>query len=92
MNTIDKAEQDKSQAQQIIAAIPLIPEVQGIDVELYTDNTGDPAFQLIFLVRPNVEVGEEFIKRFNGFAREVQTKILHSDLQRFPYTRIKQVA
>jgi len=93
MRTTDEQDQlEKEKARQIVAEVPLIPEVQSIDVELYTDNTGDPALQLIFRIKPEVEVDGTFIKRFNTFAATVQTRILHSDIPRFPYARIRQVA
>jgi hypothetical protein len=89
---VDNGLADKAEAERLIATVPLIPEVQRIDVELYTDNTGDPAFQLLFRVRADVVVDKDFIKKFNDFAGIVQTKILHSDLHRFPYSRLKQEA
>ena len=96
MSVVDQiavdAEQERIQAEQLVSAIPLIPEVQRIDVELYTDNTGDPSFQLVFHIRPKVRMDQKFIRKFNQFAGLVQTSILHSDLRRFPYTRLKRAA
>ena len=88
----EKAQQDKLQAEELVAAVPLMDEVQRIDVELYTDNTGDPAFQLLFYVKPDVEIDRQFIRRFNEYAGTVQTRILHSDINRFPHARLKRAA
>jgi hypothetical protein len=93
MSTLTDSEAlDKAKAEEIISKVELIPEVESIDVELYTDHTGDPSFQLVFGLRENVHVDQVFMKRFVEFSREVQMKILHSDLNRFPYTRFKRVA
>ncbi len=92
MRAEEQEQQDREKAEQIIAAIPRMPEISKIDVELYTDHTGDPSFQLVFHVRSGVAVDKEFITRFNRYTATVQTGILHSDLNRFPYTRLKQAA
>ncbi len=89
---VDTSQLDKAKAEELIAAIPLMPELESIDVELYTDNTGDPAFRLIFRVRRDVKIDEIFIDRFIQFSAIVQTRILHSNLNRFPYTRLEQAA
>ena len=83
---------DVLEARRLIATVPLIPEVEKIDVELYTDNTGDPALELLFRVKTGVEVDRAFIRRFNEFAGRVQTVILHSQITRFPYARLRQAA
>jgi len=84
--------QAQEKAEQIVASIPLLPEVDGVDVKPYTDNTGDDALQLVFRLRPGILVDQEFIKRFNEYSGRVQTAILHSGVNRFPYTRLKEVA
>jgi hypothetical protein len=89
---IDNEQLDKAKAEELISTVPLIPEVESIDVELYEDHTGDPSFQLIFHVRPEVKIDDAFMDRFLEFSAIVQTKILHSDLNRFPYKRIEQAA
>ncbi|HEY1994135.1 MAG TPA: hypothetical protein VGG81_07010 [Edaphobacter sp.] len=89
---VDNEQLDKATAEQLISTIPLIPEVESIDVQLYTDHDGDPSFQLIFHVRREVQVDKAFIRRYVDFTGLVQTKILHSDLNRFPYTRLEQAA
>lgn len=88
----DNEQVDKAKAEELISTIPLMPEVKSIDVELYTDHTGDPAFRLIFLVRGDVKIDSSFMDRFLRFSAIVQTAILHSGLNRFPYTRIVQAA
>jgi hypothetical protein len=89
---VDNGQLDKAKAEELISTIPLIPEVERIEVELYTDHDGDPAFQLIFHVRREVEVDKAFIRRYIDFSGVFETKILHSDLNRFPYTRLEQAA
>ncbi len=80
----------KSTAEELISDIPLISEVSSIKVEPYTDHTGDPALQLTFQVHSDVQLDDDFWNRFLEFSRIVQTRILHSDLNRFPYTSIEQ--
>jgi hypothetical protein len=89
---LDNEALDKAKAEELISEVELIPEVKSIDVELYTDHTGDPSFQLVFGLREDVLVDSVFMKRFLQFERQVQTKILHSDLNRFPYTKLKRTA
>lgn len=93
MSTLTDSEAlDKAKAEEIISTVELIPEVESIDVELHTDHTGDPAFRLNFWLRKDFQADQAFIKRFVKFSGQVQDKILHSDINRFPYTRMKQVA
>jgi hypothetical protein len=93
METVEETNRRVQQkAEQIIASITLIPEIANIDVKPYTDNTGDQALQLSFRLRPGVQVDADFFRRFNDFAGRIQTAILHSDLDRFPYTRIEEAA
>lgn len=89
---VDDAQLDKAKAEELIRSIPRMPEVESVSVELYTDHTGDPAFQLVFRVRRDVQVDREFIGRFLEYSAKLQTQILHSELGRFPYTRIEQAA
>lgn len=90
--TAENEQLDRTKAQQLVYTVPLIPEVESIDVELYTDHSGDPAFQLTFRLRRDITVDDEFMDRFIAFAGQVQTAILHSDLNRFPYTRLERAA
>jgi len=93
MSTLTASEAlDKAKAEEIISKVELIPEVASIDVELYTDHTGDPAFELTFWLRKDVASDPEFSLRLLEFSRKVQFKILHSDLNRFPYTKLKRAA
>jgi hypothetical protein len=89
---IDNEQLDKAKAEELISTIPLMPEVESIDVELYQDHSGDPSFQLVFHVKRTVQLDDAFMDRFLDFSATVQTKILHSDLNRFPYKRIEQTA
>jgi hypothetical protein len=89
---IDNSQLDKAEAEKIVASVSLIPEVERIDVNLYTDHTGDPAFQLVFRLRRDVQVDDSFMRRFIDFSSGIQRRILDSDLNRFPYTRLEQAA
>ena len=82
----------KAKGEQLISAIPLIPEVEAIGVEPYLDHTGDRALQLTFHLRRGVAVDDAFFEKFHPFKALVQTRILHSDLERFPYTRLEKAA
>ena len=81
-----------AKAQKLIADIPLMPGITGIRVEPYTDNTGDPSLRLIFSMSKDVNFGKDFLAQFREFSFDVQTKILHSDLNRFPYTKLQEAA
>lgn len=83
---------DKAKAEEIISKIELIPEVQSIDVEVYTDHTGDPSFQVVFNLRKGLKHDQAFHERLADFSQQVQIKILHSDLNRFPYPKIRSAA
>ncbi len=81
-----------TKAQELIADIPLMPGITGIRVEPYTDNTGDPSLKLTFWFEKNIELENSFMDQFLKFSGEIQTKILHSDLHRFPYNRLESAA
>ena len=82
----------KMRAEELISDIPLMAGVNSIKVEPYIDNTGDPSLQLTFSLDRNVLVDDNFVDRFLEFSGVVQTRILHSELNRFPYTRMEQAA
>ncbi len=93
MSTEDqKALADVQEAERLVASVPLLPELDSVNVELYTDHTGEPSLQLTFHIRPGVDADKAFIKRFIDFAAVIQTKILHSEIGRFPYTRLLEAA
>jgi hypothetical protein len=87
----DEAEIEKAKAEKFIAETPMIDMVESARVELGRDHSGDEAMWLVFRLRPGVEFGLDFINagRFNDYAATIQTKILHSGLKRFPYTRVE---
>ena len=87
-----KAQEDIAEAERLIADVPLIPELEYTRVELYTDHTGDPSFQIVLRIRSGVDPDPEFIKRLVDFIKSIQIRILHSNLQRFPYTRVEEAA
>lgn len=90
--TEDTALAEKQQAQQLISSMKLMSELQEVNVETGSDWTGDPALYLTFRMKHDVNIDTELIKRFNMFAGEVQTKLLHSGIRRFPYTLLEQAA
>jgi hypothetical protein len=90
MENHDQAE--KSLAEQFIAEAPKMQGVERITVELGNDQTGDPAMWLVFHLQPGVVVNSEWARSFNEYAAIIQTKILHSGMRRFPYTRLESAA
>lgn len=88
----DTALAEKQQAQQLISSMKLMSELQEVHVETGSDWTGDPALYLTFRMKHDVDIDTELIKRFTKFAGEVQTRLLHSGIRRFPYTRLEQAA
>jgi hypothetical protein len=93
MNVSDEKDlAEKEKAEQFIAETPLMEGVENVRVELGEDQTGDPAMWLVFRLRPDLNFDMETARRFNEYAAVIQTKILHSGLTRFPYTRLEQAA
>jgi hypothetical protein len=88
----DKDLAEKEKAEQFIAETPLMDGIENVRVELGEDQTGDPAMWLVFRLRPDLNFDREMARRFNEYAAVIQTKILHSGLTRFPYTRLEQAA
>jgi hypothetical protein len=88
----DKDLAEKEKAEQFIAETPLMDGIENVRVELGEDQTGDPAMWLVFRLRPDLKFDREMAQRFNEYAAVIQTKILHSGLTRFPYTRLEQAA
>jgi hypothetical protein len=83
---------EKEKAEQFIAETPLMDGIENVRVELGEDQTGDPAMWLVFRLQPGLKFDNEMARRFNEYAAVIQTKILHSGLTRFPYTRLEQAA
>ena len=88
----DKDLAEKEKAEQFIAETPLMDGIENVRVELGEDQTGDPAMWLVFRLRRDLKFDREMAQRFNEYAAVIQTKILHSGLTRFPYTRLEQAA
>jgi hypothetical protein len=68
------------------------PQIDGIDfsrIEVRNDHTGDPSMWLVFRVHPDLNFDLEAARRFNTYVGNIQTKILHAGLRRFPYTRLE---
>ena len=83
---------EKAQAEELIAATPRMPEVEGVSVRLDEDWSGDPSLYLTFRIKADATFDEGFFLRFNEYAGEVQKRILHSGISRFPYTRLQEAA
>jgi hypothetical protein len=90
--TAEQDELEKTKAEQLAQEAPLFEGVKSISVELGNDQTGDPAMWLIFHLTDNLVTDRDWIKRFQPYARDLQFKIIHSGLTRFPYTRFEQAA
>ncbi len=86
----DQAERQR--AEQFIAETPRINGVDSVRVELGEDSTGHPAMWLVFHLERNLNVDYDWARRFNEYAAVIQTKILHNDPKRFPYTRLEHAA
>ena len=83
---------EKAKAEQLAAETPLFEGIKSISIELGDDQTGDPAMWLVFHLTDDLVADRAWIKRFQPYARDMQFKILHSGLTRFPYTRFQQAA
>jgi hypothetical protein len=79
-------------AEQFIAETPRIDGIESVRVELGEDHSGDPAMWLVFTLRADLDANREWMRRFIAYAGVIQTKILHSGLKRFPYTRLVDAA
>lgn len=90
MTTSEAQDQlEKETAELFIAETPRMPGIEDAHVELGEDNTGDPAMWLVFRFEPDLDFNFETARQFNEYAAGIQTKILHSGLTRFPYTRVE---
>jgi len=90
--TEEQDELEKAKAEQFIAETPRMPGVEDVRVELGEDHTGDPAMWLVFRLAPDLKFDRVSAREFNEYAGVIQTKILHSGLIRFPYTRVERAA
>jgi hypothetical protein len=90
--TEEQGQLEKEKAEQIIADTPLMEGIESVSVELGDDHTGDPAMWLVFNLRPDLDATEQWHKRFSEYSREIDMRIIHSGLTRFPYTRLKRAA
>ena len=80
---------EKTKAEQFAAETPRLEGVESVSVELGDDQTGDPAMWLVFRTKRDLDTNKEWHRRFLDYAAVIQTKILHSGLTRFPYTRLE---
>ncbi len=85
----DQDQAEKAKAEEFIADTPRLEGVDSVTVELGEDHTGDPAMWLVFHTHKDDEVDSAWIRQFIDYAAIIQTKILHSGLTRFPYTRLE---
>ena len=93
MNTAeDQGELEKAMAEKIIADTPLMDGIESITVELGEDHAGDPAMWLVFHLRRGLEPDDEWLTRLNEFSGVLEMRLIHSGLDRFPYTRLRQAA
>ncbi len=92
MSVDEQAQVEVSKAEQFISEIPMFPGVESVRVEVGDDSAGDQAMWLVFRLQPEVHVDPEWAGQFSKYAAAIQTKILHSGLSRFPYTRLERAA
>ena len=88
-------EQDQfelQKAEEFISQTPRLEGVESVRVKLDEDWSGDPAMYLTFMLRRDLDANREWMRRFIAYAGTIQTKILHSGLTRFPYTRLDRAA
>jgi hypothetical protein len=90
--TEEQDQLEKEKAEQIIADTPLMDGIESVSVELGDDHTGDPAMWLVFNMRRDLEADDQWLKRFNEYSGEIDIRIIHSGLTRFPYTRLRPAA
>jgi hypothetical protein len=91
--TEDQDQLEKEQAEKIVAETRMLDGVRAVRVELGEDHTGDPAMWLVFSLSRDLDFADEAIlNRFLDYTSILQTKILHSGLTRFPYTRLENAA
>lgn len=82
----------KATVEQFLAEAPPLTGIEAARVELGEDYSGYPAMWLVFRLTPGFTVDQEWARRFNQYAAVIQTRILHGDLGRFPYTRFERAA
>lgn len=89
----DQGQFEREQAERFIAETPMPEGVQAVRVELGTDHTGDPAMWLVFSLGRDLDFADgATLNKFLDYSALLQTKILHSGLVRFPYTRLEKAA
>jgi hypothetical protein len=81
-----------SKAQEVLDAIPLIPEVEKLSVKVGPDSYGESALWLQIHVRADISGTPDQIERLTEFGREVQAKIFDKGITLFPYTSMEQAA
>jgi hypothetical protein len=81
-----------AKAEEILKAIPLIPEVERLSVKVGPDSYGESALWLQIHVRADVSGTPDQIKRLTDFGREVQSKIFDNGVTLYPYTSLEQPA
>jgi hypothetical protein len=83
---------EKEKAEQIIADTPLFDGVERISVELGNDNDGDPAMWLIFHLQKDLNDDDRWHTDFSEYKGQLAMRIIHSGIQRFPYSRLRKAA
>lgn len=88
----DQDQLEKHRVEQFIAESPSMAGLDRISVEFGDDQSGDPALWLVFHLAPKGVVDKHWARRSNEYAATIQTSILHSEIKRFPYTRLESVS
>jgi hypothetical protein len=83
---------EKAKAEELVASVPPMPEVESVDVRLYDDYSGEAALYLTFHIKSGALYDDAFFLRFNQYKHHVRTKILNSGISRFPYARLQEAA
>ena len=92
MRQADTELEQKAKIEELVHSVPRLPEIERVTISFDKDWSGDPALYLAFVVRPDVKVDEAFVDKFLDYTGAVQTKILHSGIDLFPYTWLQQAA
>lgn len=93
MDTVERnTEAELEKAREIVATIPLPPEITGIDVRSGNDLYGDPALWLTLHVRDELEPDRDLVARLTHFGQDVQGRVISGGVTLFPFTSLDQAA
>lgn len=89
---VSSANLDIEKAREILKTLALPPEISAVRAEYGEDSSGSTALWIIVRLAAGAVAKRSDVKKITDFTGDVQTQLLHSGIELFPYVKLEDAA